>query len=555
MIGVEAANIAAGLTAMARDRPDALAVLAPAGRDRSGRAKHVHRTFRQLDADSDLIASGLARIGVGPGVRTVLMVGPGLDFFALTFALFKAGAVPVLVDPGLGVKNLGRCLAEAEPGAFIGIPRAQAARKALGWGRATIRATVTVGPRWPFGGPSLDDIRAVGRGAPPVFEPSGPDETAAILFTSGSTGVPKGVVYTHAIFRAQVAILRDLYDIRPGEVDLGTFPLFALFAPILGMTSVVPEMDFTRPGRVDPTRIVEAVDDFGASNLFGSPALIRRVGEHGAAGGVTLPGLRRVISAGAPVPARVLETFAKLLGPGAQVFTPYGATESLPVCSIGSDEILGETRHATDRGAGVCVGRPVGGVRVEIIAIRDEAIPSWSDDLPVPDGEIGEIAVQGPVVARSYFHRPEATALAKIDDPATGGFFHRMGDVGYRDDRGRVWFCGRKSHRVRTANGTLFTIPCEGVFNVHPLVNRTALVGVGEPGSARPVLCVERAHVKLRLARGFDLSRELLALGEANPITRDIRTILFHPSFPVDIRHNAKIFREKLAAWASRKLG
>ena len=139
--------------------------------------------------------------------------------------------------------------------------------------------------------------------------PVDPDETAAILFTSGSTGVPKGAVYTHAIFHAQVDLLRRTYDIQPGEVDLCTFPLFALFGPILGMTCVVPEMDATRPGKVNPTRIIEAIADFGVTNLFGSPALIRRVGEYGEAKGIKLPSLRRVISAGAPVPARVLDTF------------------------------------------------------------------------------------------------------------------------------------------------------------------------------------------------------------------------------------------------------
>ena len=383
--------------------------------------------------------------------------------------------------------------------------------------------------------------------------PTRADETAAILFTSGSTGPPKGAVYTHAIFIHQVEMLRDLYGIEPGEMDLCTFPLFALFAPALGMTAVVPEMDATRPGAVDPTKILEPIARFGVTNLFGSPALLKRVGTYGAAHGIKLPTLRRVISAGAPVPARVLETFAGMLAENVQIFTPYGATEALPVASIGSDEILGDTRHQTDRGAGVCIGLPVEGMRVALIRITDEPIPDWSEELLVPDGTIGEIAVQGPVVTRAYYHRPEATALAKIADPAgQGGFRHRMGDVGYRDERGRLWFCGRKAHRVITPHGTLFTIPCEAVFNTHPAVERTALVGVGPLGAMRPVLCVE-----LRRNGGGTQERtrrELLEIGARHAHTREIQTILFHPSFPVDIRHNAKIFREKLAVWAARRL-
>jgi acyl-CoA synthetase (AMP-forming)/AMP-acid ligase II len=451
----------------------------------------------------------------------------------------------------LGIRNLGRCLREAAPGAFVGIPRAQAARTVLGWAKETLRIVVSVGSRWP-GARGLGEVARLGAsGPPPMFEPE-PGATAAILFTSGSTGPPKGVVYTHEIFNAQVDLLRELYAIEPGEVDLCTFPLFALFAPALGMTSVVPEMDATRPARVYPPRILEAIADFGVTNLFGSPALLRRVGEFGALHAIRLPTLKRVVSAGAPVPARVLETFAGLLGPDARIHTPYGATEALPVCTIASDEILGETRRATDRGAGVCVGRPVPGMRVEIIAVNDGPIARWSDDLRVPKGTIGEIAVRGPVVTRSYFQRPEATELAKVDDPL-GGFWHRMGDLGYLDDQGRIWFCGRKSHRVITRNGTLYTIPCEAIFNTHPLVARTALVGVGPAGSAIPVLCVELLGPPKREDHPT-IRRELLELGASHPTTASIQTILFHPAFPVDIRHNAKIFREKLALWAARRL-
>lgn len=546
-------NIADGLTAMARDRPDSMAVFAPAGRDWAGRARHVHLTFRQLDEMSDLAAVGLTRDGICDGARTVLMVRPGLAFFALVFGLFKAGAVPVLVDPGLGIRNIGPILAEAAPSAFVGIPAAQAARRLFGWGKATIRKALTIPPGWPKDWrwvdiPSYDGLEAV---VDNRYHAALPDETAAILFTSGSTGVPKGVVYTHAIFRAQVELLRATYGIEPGEVDLCTFPLFALFAPALGMTSVVPAMDFTRPGRVDPRVIVEAVRDFGATNLFGSPALIRRVGEYGEANGIKLPSLRRAISAGAPVPAKVLASFATMLRPGVEVFTPYGATESLPVASIGSATILGETREKTEQGRGVCVGRPVDGMEVAIIRIDDRPIAAWSDSLRVPAGTIGEIAVAGPVVTRSYYARPEATALAKIRDGDRT--WHRMGDIGYVDEHDRIWFCGRKSHRVVAADRTLFTIPVEGILNTHPRVARTALVGVGEPGRKRPIVCVE---VPGKLRGGFaPIRRKLIEVAEAHEVTRGIDIFLHYPgSFPVDIRHNAKIFREKLAAWAARRV-
>ena len=545
-------NIASHLTAMAGCQPWRPAVVFPQARDRQGRVSYTHYSFQQLDDVSGRLALGFASIGIRPGMRVVLMVPPSLDFFALTFALFKLGAVPVLIDPGIGLPNLGQGLAEAEPEAFIGIPKAQAARVLFGWARATLKIKVTVGARALCGGVTLNQVRDLGavQTPAPAVEP-GPNETAAILFTSGSTGPSKGVVYTHEYFAAQVEHIRQLYGIQPGGIDLPTFPLFALFGPALGMTAIIPDMDPTRPAQVDPAKIVEAIENFGVTNMFGSPAVIRRVGRYGERSRLTLPSLRRVISAGAPVPAKELQRFCRLLAPGAQVFTPYGATECLPVSSIGSDEILGGTRGQTDLGRGVCVGRPVPGLSVKIIRVSDVPIPAWDQALEAEPGQIGEIAVQGPHVARTYFNRPEATALAKIMAGPGGGFYHRMGDLGYLDAQGRIWFCGRKSHRVVTRQGTFFTIPCEAIFNTHPAVFRSALVGVKRGSETEPVICVElepevRANLEL-------LTAELRELAGKHPHTRPIQRFLVHPGFPVDIRHNAKIFREQLAVWASRQ--
>ena len=547
------ANIAAHLPARAAERPQSLAVVQPRGRDRLGRFRYRHFTFRELDAETDRLAAGLESVGIGRGVRTVLMTPPSLEFYALTFALFKAGAVVVLIDPGMGVKNLGVCLREAEPEAFIGAPEAHLARTVLGWAKDTIRQCVTVGMRLGWRGHTLKQVRELGARRPFRIHEPGPDETAAVLFTSGSTGVAKGVVYTHAIFAAQVDLLRRLYDIQPGEVDLPTFPLFGLFGPALGITAVVPPMDPTKPARVDARKIVRAIQAFGVTNLFGSPALVQRVGRYGVHHGVKLPSLRRVISAGAPVPASALERFRSLLADGVQVFTPYGATEALPVCSIGSDEILGRDAGA-DGGGGRRLRRPAGGGRGRPHhphRRRADRRPG-THDLEAPPGETGEIVVRGPVVTRSYFNRPDATELAKIAD-ADGGFWHRMGDLGYhRRKRSRMVLRPQVAARGDAGTGRYFTIPCEGVFNAHPAVHRTALVGVARNGATEPVLCVE-PEKDVPIPRET-LRQELLALGEAHPHTRPIKTILFHKRFPVDVRHNAKIFREKLAVWAEKKL-
>jgi acyl-CoA synthetase (AMP-forming)/AMP-acid ligase II len=524
-----------------------LAVHDPVGRGAGGQAAYASYTYADLAARADRMARALALAGIAPGQRVALMVPPSLPFFALTFALFRMRAVPVFIDPGMGLRSLKRCLAEAAPQAFVAVAKAHLARVVLGWQRGRLDRCVLVGkgPAWP-GVLRLDALEERAAKAPaPDFAAAAPDDLAAVLFTSGSTGSPKGAVYTHANFNAQVELLKAAYGIEPGEVDLCTFPLFALFAPALGMTAVVPRMDFTRPARVDPQEIIEPVHRFGATNLFGSPALLRRLAHATQASGTKLPTLRRVISAGAPVSARILRDLTPALAPGVEIFTPYGATEALPVASIGSGTILRETAARTDEGRGICVGRPVPGVEVRIVPITDEALGPWRDDLALPAGELGEIVVRGPQVTGAYYARPEATARAKIQDPATGRLFHRMGDLGYLDEAGRLWFCGRKTHRLATPAGDLYTIPCEAVFNAHADVYRTALVGRGPFGSMHPVLCVETARPLPRADRSR-LKDELLALGARHAHTTGIRDIRFFKALPVDTRHNAKIFREQL---------
>ncbi len=538
---------------MAKRQPSKTAISFPLNRAKNGNVCYLHFTFKQLNYESDCIARGLEKMGIGRGVRTVLMVPPSPDFFALTFGIFKVGAVPVMIDPGIGIKNIKNCLSQAEPEAFIGIPKAHAARILLRWGKGTIRKNITVGRRILWIGQTLSHIKKSGESASP-YEMANTlaDETAAILFTSGSTGPPKGAVYTHRNFSAQVEIIRDTFQIEPGEVDLPTFPLFALFDPALGMTTIIPEMDPTRPAMVDPEKIIEPIHRFNVTNMFGSPALINRVGRYGAEHGIKCPSLRRIISAGAPVSANALERFSRMLSPETQVFTPYGATEAMPVSSIGSHEILQDTRHDTDKGKGVCVGRPVDKMTVAVIRITDDPISEWDDDLRLPSGEVGEIVVKGPTATHAYFNKEDATRHAKIHEKDSKGFWHRMGDLGTFDENGRLWFYGRKTHRVITPSGTLFTIPCEAVFNTHPNVYRTALVGVNNAGITRPVLCVELEE-GLKGQNLENIKTELLELGKSKPHTQDIKTILFHKNFPVDIRHNAKIFREKLAVWAIKE--
>lgn len=543
-------NVATHLRDMARLQPYKRAVVCPCGRDREGRVAYTHLTFRQLDIESDCIAKGLEGIGIRRGVRTILMVKPSLDFFALVFALFKVGAVPVMVDPGMGVGRMLNCLRESRAQALIGIPPAHVLRTLAPRYFKNVKTPVTVGARWFWGGGTLRQIRTR-QWTPYRIADTQSDEIAAILFTTGSTGPAKGVYYTHGVFDAQVEAIRTQFGITFDEIDLPTFPLFALFDPALGMTAIIPDMDPTKPAQVNPERIIEAIVNHGVTNMFASPALLNRVGRFGKEQGIKMPTLKRIISAGAPVTPANIEQFSAMLVGDAQVHSGYGATEAMPVSTFNSDAILNETRKLSEQGFGMCVGHPITGTEVRIIRITDTPIAIWHDNLLVPDGETGEIIVKGHQVTRGYFERPRDDAVSKIIDGHS--FWHRMGDLGWMDKKGRIWFCGRKNHRVVTKDKTLFTIPCEAIFNNHPLVFRSALVGIGSEGEKLPVICIE-LEVGDTPKDESKIKQDLLKLASESPITEDIDTILFHRAFPVDIRHNSKIFREKLAVWAEKQV-
>ncbi len=549
-----ATNIAASLSAAADTWPNQIAVAEPHRRGRRP-LKYQTISFAGLDRLASAVATGVRRAGVEPGMRISLMVPPGIDFVVWVWGLLRAGAVAVLIDPGMGRPNMIRCLRETSPAGLAGVWQAQLARWLFRRSLPECRFNFLVG-----GGMGLGAVKTRGwnlssaSDRPAASATKSAEDPAAIIFTTGSTGPPKGVLYRHRHFLEQTIRIRDGLRIEPGGVDVSGFPLFALFNAGMGTTTVFPRMDATRPARVNPLDVADAVEQFQANQSFGSPALWNRVAKWGEDNGLRLPTIRRVLTAGAPVPAHVLQRVRKLIADDGEVHTPYGATEALPVASIESREVLRETAALTAIGKGTCVGRAWSGIRWQVIAISDNPLPRIEQVSALPTGEIGELIVSGPVVTDQYVTRTDANALHKVADGE--GFWHRMGDVGYLDDRGRFWFCGRKNHRVRTADGTLFTIPCEAIFNQHPHAFRSALVGVGPPGNQTPVIIVEPepGHFPRGRAATTRLIDELRNLGRANPLTAGIDHFLLRKQLPVDIRHNAKIFREQLAVWAARRI-
>lgn len=531
-------NVAHFLAAQSAQLPDAAAVRAPVGHTADGAIRYVTRSFAELEADASAAAHYFDQLGICRGTRVLLMVKPGLDLIRIVFALFKIGAVPIVIDPGMGLKRFLRCVRHSRPEAVVGIPAAIWLARLFRPSFKGVGIQAMVNRRF---------SRQLGAQAPhgafPVAD-SAADELAAILFTSGSTGPAKGVLYQHGMFLAQVEAIRAQYGIEPGEVDLPMLPVFALFNPALGMCTVVPEMNPSRPATVDPEKIVRAIQQNEVTNSFGSPALWMKIARHCEAHQIVLPSIRRILMAGAPVPPALMEKMRAII-PHGEIHTPYGATEALPVSSITATEVLLDTAEQTRQGAGTCVGRPLPGVEVRVAAVGDGVIPAIKETPALGVGEVGELMVKGPAVTRGYDQLPQADAKSKVVD-AAGGHWHRMGDLVKIDTQGRIWFCGRMAERVMTAEGPLYTDCCEAIFNQHPKVYRSALIdtGVGNPAI---VVEPEPGQFPASDAARKEFCQELSGLAVANLMTRNIKHFFFEKSFPVDVRHNAKIHRLSLA--------
>jgi len=543
----ESFNVADYLRRHAVERPEAPALRFPSARYTTARPQWDTWTFAELDHASDAFARGLHAQGVRRGDRTLMLVKPSLDFYAVLFGLFKVGAIPVLLDPGMGMSPLLACIERTRPRVVVAMSLVHAVRMFRRRPFQSAEICITVGRRWFWGGATLEQCRLEGD-APFEIARMGPADDAAILFTSGSTGTAKGVASKHGMFRGQVESLRELLHLKAGSTDVQAFAAFAIFDVCMGITSVIPHMDLSKPATAEPADIIAALETYHPEVAFASPIVWQNLSRHCVAHQVSLPSLRTAITVGAPIPAYLHRRFQTLLDPSAQIWTPYGATEGLPVSCIATNEILDHTWARTSAGEGTCVGHPAPGIEIAIIGVTEEAIPHWSETLVLPQGDIGEIVISGRQVSPEYKDAPEANAKAKIGHGE--GFWHRMGDLGYLDEGGRLWFCGRKAHRLETSAGMLPAVPVEGVFNEHPDVFRTALVGVGSVGQQIPVLCVEMEPGK---SWSPEVETELRDLAAKTRHAAVVRRFIHHPAFPTDARHNSKIRRGDLRQWAASR--
>jgi len=507
-------------------------------------------SFSELDLYADRYGAYLKAEGVKSGDRVILMVRPSIDFIALAFSLFRIGAPVILIDPGMGYKNLLKCIENVKPDFLVGIPVVVGLSLIYPAKFRSVRKRFCCGS---FLGIEKFDIRRKLEDEAPSFQPFTPDETslAAIIFTTGSTGPPKGVRFEHSIFAAQLDKIKSYYEIGPGDIDQPGFPLFALFSTALGAQAVIPDMDPTKPARVDPQKFVRSIQDYQVSYSFGSPAIWRVVSRYCKQNNIRCQSLKKVLMAGAPVSGELIRQVFDIMPENGEIHTPYGATESLPIVSIEGHVIVAETWAETQKGKGTCVGSPLPGISLKIIEATDSVLRDLKECTILGPGQIGEIIVKGDVVTSAYDGNEEQNLASKIKDE--DGFWHRIGDVGYLDDVGRLWFCGRKAHRVFSRQGIMYTICCEALINCHPDVFRAALVGIAtEPGYQIPVIIVELHKPITRSQK--DILTEVRDICAASGLLANVEHILVHDSFPVDIRHNAKIFREKLSVWAQTQV-
>lgn len=509
-------NIAALFQEQVAIRPDAPAIVA--GR-RGGSKRH---TFAALAADSARAASLLRRQGIEKGDRVLVLQPVSYELYVVLLAIFRLGAVAMILDPSAGRAHIEQCCAIGAPRALVASPRAHLLRiLSRGLRRIPVKC-VTAG----FA-PGAVPLRASG-GLPPCdrVEPTAGGDPALLTFTSGSTGRPKAAVRSHGFLVAQYEALARALQLQAGEVDLTTLPVFLLANLAAGVTSVIPDADLRFPGRVAAAPVLRQIDRCGVTRSAGSPAFYERLVEYCEQRGRTLNGLRRIDTGGAPVFPPLLQRLQRVTA-HADVVSVYGSTEAEPMAHVSLGEVTGADLESMRTGRGLLVGCPVPDVAMRILCDRfgTPIGPYDAGELErqcLPPNEIGEIVVTGEHVLKAYLHgEDDADHKFEVD----GRRWHRTGDAGFFDDAGRLWLVGRCSARIEDGRGVLYPFPVECAAHFLPGVRRCAMVGDKE----RRILLVELTGPDEPVPAVETFS---WAKVDAVRVVKEI---------PVDRRHNAKV--------------
>ena len=492
-------NIANYLVAAQSEYPDEVAIISA----KAGQFKP--RSFKQLHREVTLCSTYFKSKGISKGDSVLLAVKPGYQLILIAFALFHLGAIPVIIDPGMGTKAFLKCVQNTRPIALVGIPLVHILSKFFPKAFRSVKKTVSVNQNTFIGKINQCKLEQIVNPAP-----SSSGELAAIVFTSGSTGAPKGVCYTHQIFNAQIAHLKADFGLTKGENDLATLPIFALFNPALGITSVIPEMNPRKPALADPQKLVQAMQEFEINTAFASPIIGQKIYSFCESSNISLPLIKRLLLAGAPTSPILIKNLSKFI-PNGEVILPYGATEALPLSAITQSQVE-QLEHSINSGKGACLGKPLNGNTIKIMPISMSPFAS-GENCPkeLKQGDVGEICVSGPVVSEKYYRMPGATCDSKFNDGKN--FFHRMGDLGYYDENGLLRFMGRKVERVITKDGPLETERCEPLVNAMKNISRSALIGIGRGRIKEPCLVVEvnkTSVISFETLKAFIISQSLI---------------------------------------------
>ena len=492
----------------------------------------VSVSWAQLQHRVMALAGGLTRAGVRPGDRVALLVPPSPELTAAVYAVWRAGAVIVVADQGLGLAGMGRALRGASVDHVIGSAKGLAAARLMRLPGTRIAARPLPGIRHDLAGLTRD-----GRGvALPVVDDDG---ECAVVFTSGATGPAKAVVYRHRQLQAQVALIRRTYGLSGDDRLVAAFAPFAIYGPALGVGSVVPAVDVTKPATLTAAALADAVAAIDATVVFASPAALRNVVATAAA----LEPLQRracgrvrlLMSAGAPVPVSLLRAVVDLL-PNASAHTPYGMTEALPVTDVSMTEI-----EDAGVGNGVCVGRPLPGVDVRVSPLTSSGLA---------DGRLTSTPqITGEICARGAHLKDRYDGLWATERSSSRDHgWHRTGDVGHLDDVGRLWVEGRLGHVVTTPSGPLTPVGVEQRVEALGEVRAAAVVGVGPVGTQAVVVIIVPENESARTpVAGLVLTDLVRAAAGV-----EVAAVLVRNTLPVDIRHASKVDRAALARWAEK---
>jgi acyl-CoA synthetase (AMP-forming)/AMP-acid ligase II len=499
------------------------------------RGRETAVSFAELWDRVDRTGTGFRAAGLKAGDRAILMIPMSIDLYVALLAVLRNGAIAVFVDPWVGRRQIAAFASFAKATAWIGIPKSHLLRLTDSCLRK-LPLTITTGRRW-FGWGGRFTLQELQRqpGDQQVAAVDA-DDTAMITFTSGSSGLPKGVNRTHGFLTAQHAALQQEFPQLDGDVDMPMFPVFALNNLARGIPSIVPTMDFRYADRVDGRLIAEQMRRNQTTTCTASPPFLDRLAEHQQAHPSKGVFLRRIMTGGAPVTDTQLEAWRRVW-PDTELIVVYGSTEAEPVGHIDAADRLELQPTPPRNPAGYCIGKPSHLVQLRVIKIHDGPI-SLADDgwkgWELPAGEAGELVVSGKHVAQSYFENPAATAENKLRD-ADGTVWHRMGDTGYVDDRGYVWLVGRVHSTIyRDGRAVHPQLVEQAGAAGHEAIQRIAAVGLPDESLG------ERVIVVVETTAGGDLLEQVRQRIEQAKLPVD-EVRLAKTALPLDPRHRSKI--------------